>query len=190
MVEHRAYFCDNPKAYRKILLAFVEGTSFMLTADPPTKWRHSSALYLWLHLRAHDSTLVHQPIGTTLAFCCLGSTMGPHPSGSVISLSPLTFWLCQVPTSLRFNLCPRSHWLLLCELIHSLGKAAATSSLLCLGYFMFPLYLFICCSYSFVNWLTPPVYCSPPLSFPLNLSLSVFIALTLRCYLSVLDCIM
>ncbi len=31
-------FGDNPKAYGKIL----EGTSFMLTADPPTEWRHSS----------------------------------------------------------------------------------------------------------------------------------------------------
>ncbi|KAF4103649.1 hypothetical protein G5714_016532 [Onychostoma macrolepis] len=57
---------------------------------------------------------------STLAFCSLGSTMGPHPSGSVISLSPLTLWLCQVPPSHRLYLCPRSHWLLLCELIHGL----------------------------------------------------------------------
>ncbi len=30
MIEQRAYVCDNPKAYGKILLLFVEGTSFML----------------------------------------------------------------------------------------------------------------------------------------------------------------
>ncbi len=35
-------FCDNPKACENIYWLFVDGTSFMLTTDPPTKWCHSA----------------------------------------------------------------------------------------------------------------------------------------------------
>ncbi len=33
MIEHRAYFCDNPKRMEKSYWVFVEATSFMLTVD-------------------------------------------------------------------------------------------------------------------------------------------------------------
>ncbi len=46
-------FRDNPKSY----WLFVEGTSFMLTADPPTKWRHSSPTLFHLGISlTHDLT--------------------------------------------------------------------------------------------------------------------------------------
>ncbi len=42
-------FCDNQKAYEKSYWLFVEGTSFMLTANPSTKWHHTSPTLISVH---------------------------------------------------------------------------------------------------------------------------------------------